>query len=278
MHLVWLYIIGAIFFGNIMRFAQRRGMNMHWVGAVNYIFAAVVFVGWAVVSGARPMLLPVLLGSFAGLGYISNYYLMSAGLKLCGVARTMTVANLSSSIAILVAIVVWGERPERMLYIGMLCAASSLPLIISGKSSTGEAMTLKSSAILLVMFAIQGLVATSFKGLEQLGHPGQMPVFLACLFCCAAAVNLSVAAWNAPKPGIRELATGGFLGGANIAANIGILWALHLLPASVVFPTGVSGIIVGNTIVSMILWSERYQVRHYVGLAMAALAVILLNW
>ena len=75
-----------------------------------------------------------------------------------------------------------------------------------------------------------------------------------------------------------EWPVGTAMGLVNFLQLVFLLLALRELPAVVVFPLSAVLGITANVLASMVLWKERPRPAGWLGMALAAIAVVLLNF
>lgn len=278
---VILSVVFAIATSQMLRLSQRLKLHQDTVCVVNYVAGALCCVLWAVITMDAVNLRAVLPGLLAGIFFATNYYLLIYSFQRYGVARPFTILILGNSVAIIVSILLWGERPSLPAVAGMLLTVAAVPMIASGKTLRGADTPGGAVWALLLLFVGQGVNSTACKLLERMNLSDQQPLFVGVTFAMAALVGLLIARLSGriPQQGMsaRTLAVAAGIGVCNVTGAAGLVIALAHGPASVIFPLQVVGITAGGTLVSMLLWRERYHRLNYIGLAVATVAVLLLN-
>ncbi len=272
-----LAIIGAVGFVQSLRLAQFKKCRLYAVAAINYCFAAAVFACW-VVFGRITICLDVLAGGLlCGCIFGTTFFLLLYCLNEMGVGKTVTTINLAQAIPILASIIIWGERPGVLTGAGIVFAGVAIPLILLPKMQNQQRTSVGGVIALAVLFFTQGVVYTTFKWFESLHRPGEKSVLLMGLFAAAALITVIVAIFSKSKPTARDWFGGFVIGGFNVLGNVALLTALALAAANVALPTITALVVVLNALCSMWFWSERYAKRTYLGLALAVIAVLLVN-
>ena len=101
--------------------------------------------------------------------------------------------------------------------------------------------------------------------------------FLLAAFLAAAIPSVVLLFWRRKRISLQEWLVGFVLGSANLLQSEFILRALKELPGFVVFPLTSAGGLVLTTIVATILLGEKLSHKAYVGIALAAIALVLLQ-
>ena len=112
--------------------------------------------------------------------------------------------------------------------------------------------------------------------------PQQRPTFVMMAFALAAipsvALLLHAVLVRRHRMSATELGFGTIMGMANVLQTHLILKCLESLPGFIVFPaTSAVGVLI-TTVVAVQLLGEKLGLRTYVGIAIAVIALVLLNW
>ena len=282
--MIWMALacLFAAAFGHGIRNAQARGRNMAWVGAWNYLVAALACWVWQAMSPAAPLgrdaaLFGLLSGAFFGVGYLA----LHACIRAAGVGVTMTANRLAVVIPIGASIFVWGEIPGRLQVCGVALALAAFPFLARGRALPEEQQPGRASAhgkrfgLLALAFVIQGVAQSFMKAYSHSQPVGEMP-FLCFLFTAAAAATL-VAAAAMERPHFNDFPHGLALGAANVLTTFWFMYALDRMQATEVFLTTSVGTILLSAAAATVLWRERYRGHALLGLVIAAIALVLVN-
>ena len=103
-------------------------------------------------------------------------------------------------------------------------------------------------------------------------------LFLLCQYVVIGLGALGAAAWRRVRPRGRDALFGVSLGVVNIAFYYASLRSLDGgRPGAVVFPTIAAGTILASAGGAALLWGERYPRTTLAGMALAIMAIILIN-
>jgi len=278
--MIWilLSILMCAAFGHTMRHAQHCGRNMPWVGAWNYIIAAgVSWTIWIVQGEGQPPLTSFALnmGTIAGVCLVTAYFLMVPCIRIAGVGITQAIAQLSVIIPIIASIFIWRETPGMVRAVGLGLVLVAFPFLGYGRAVPRDSGERSRFWLLLVFFVVEGITGLTMKAYSQRA-PGQEIAYMCFMFSVPALINLIAAIRMAP-PDRRDLAHGTILGLINAFAGFTFLRALERAPGIVVFPTISIGSILVASLLAMVLWDERYRGKVLWGMAVAVIALILIN-
>jgi drug/metabolite transporter (DMT)-like permease len=274
---LFLAVIFAAAFSHLLRYGQHRKQNMLWVGPANYWTAtALCLLFW--VTGPYPAVSwdNAFPGIVAGAALGSAYYLVNAAIKLAGVGVSQSVVRLSVVIPVSASIVVWNEQPGLTRVIGLLLALSAIPMLAQGHGMVGSERNKWKPLILCACFVTIGVVGVEMKIFSRLISAGE-PVFLTLMFLTAAIGTQLVVLAKPNRPRPSDIFLGAALGLTNVISNYGIINALATLPGTVVFPTISAATIILTSAAAAIIWKERYTGMALLGMAVAAVALVLVN-
>jgi drug/metabolite transporter (DMT)-like permease len=279
MTMLWM-LLAALFmaaFGHVMRFGQTRGMSMPWIGAVNYLFGAFCCWLWWLAEGRANLRWEAcLFGGLTGACFVAAYFLMVPCLRSAGVGITQSVGRLSVVLPVAASVLLWREVPTLVQGGGLLLALVALPLLAQHNAAPGAPRGERWKLVLVLFFLTQGVAGLAMKAYKERVPAGGEAAFLACLFTVAALGNL-LALLDEDAPRARDIFAGAALGAVNVLANYTFMHALWLLPGAVVFPVTSVGSIVLSAGAAVILWGERYRGLTLLGLALAGIALVMLN-
>jgi cephalosporin-C deacetylase-like acetyl esterase/drug/metabolite transporter (DMT)-like permease len=266
-------------FAVVVRFGQRRGGDSLCISATNYVVAALCFVPLF-----RPFPLPeaagrtLAIGVTGGVFYASAYMLMLPVLTARGVAITSAAMRLSVVIPMLLSLFLWQEVPNTWQGVGALLALTALPFLVAGRARNVVAEPMRWGAVLVAgLFMVNGGCSSITKLFHVLGRVEQRPVFFALLFGTAAVYASTVWLMRSRQRTWDAIAVGAFLGVVNAGANFALISALDHFSGVVVFPVTAAGGLVFAVVFSAIAWRERPNRWGLLGVALAVIAVTLVN-
>jgi drug/metabolite transporter (DMT)-like permease len=269
-------------FGLGIRTAQGLGANLTAVGAVNYLTATLLNLALALIAGSpAPGPLGFAIGVPAGITYATAFFAVYLLTRYRGASVTGAVMRLSTVIPVAASLLLWGERLDAWQAAGAALAMASLPLL-SLRSRAGVVDTDPSGGrrggwLVPGLFAINGMCLLAPRLWQQTGITGRDSSFLVVLFAAAALTAWTV--WALQRRGIRwlDVACGAAVGASNALSNLFTVKALHVLPGTVVYPFYSAVGLVITVAVSRLAWRERFGRLGTAGIALACVAIVLVN-
>lgn len=281
-----LRIVCTISFSHLLRLVQMRTRRPRAAAAVNYLVAAAASAVWMAASGCDLRVESGALGLLAGCTYILCIVLMFRAMEESGVSVTGAVVQLALVLPIGVSIWRFDERPSTWQWAGIAVTAIALPLLGLASAVRDSQARRGFSASTLLLFFATGVSQVIQKEFAATRPRAELPVYSAALFATAAALSFpwlvrggarSTGA-TASSHSSSELSLGALLGTVNVLALLFLILALAALPAVVVFPISAAVGIVGNALASWVFWKERPSRRGWLGIALAAVAVVLFHF
>ena len=276
-----LTVVFTVGFVQTIRLGQHLHRRMTWVGTANYLWSAVVFAGWwAVSKGARCGIEELAFGTFIGAALVAGYFTLNACVRMIGAGITQTAERVSSVlIPTLAAMIFWDGKPDDVKIVGLVVALASFVAIGWGHSAKRNpaAPTGKIAALLVVLTLITGLIGVAFKAYAERAGEAPQPVFFFAMFSAATAVSLVPVLRGRQNPQAGDLLVGLLLGSANLITTVALYWAIARLPGVIVFPSNAAGVIILGTVVSALVWKERYSRWAMTGIVLAVMALALVN-
>ena len=277
---VLIFILTAILSTHGMRFAQGRGCRMDWVGVWLYLTASVSALGWVLGKSLPVTGTDAFFGSLAGLALGLTYLLFVGTIRRFGVGIAHLTRQLGLAIPILASLFIWGESelltPLRAL--GLVLVFAALPLMSKPNALPHERHRAGLWLLPVMLFACAGLAKVLFKAYGELPGRGHTDSYL--IFLCAGAGVLVLGRALGERRGFqrRDLLFGLLIGLDNALLNFSRVRAIESVAGTKVFPTMSLGVILLSLTLAAIIWKERFRGRVLVGMALAVLALILVNW
>lgn len=280
-------------FGLVVKDGQHRRLDLLTLGTVNYLTAAMWFWGPVLVGGGWPPARPtVLVGIFGGVAYVTSYLFLLQVMRYTGISIPMAIVRLSILIPIVASIFVWHETPNAWQVGGIFLTCAALPCLgLDARSGNGPLFS-GPAVMIALLFLVTGCCNLASKAFHETGLAAQKPHYLFCLFHVAAAVSSGAWLWDRwrggrrkrleaapePLPRARQAILPGFLlGSINASSNFLLLLALERLPGLIVFPVSSSLGLALTMLIAAWAWGERIGSWGRAGMALAVVAVVLLN-
>ena len=272
-----LFIITAVASTHWIRFSQKRGCRMMWVGALTYITATACTALWIARARSPIHTATVTLGLGAGVALGVTYLFFNATIRRQGVGIAHFIRQLALAIPILASILIWGERVTLLCGAGVALAFAAFALIskptkIQPHDRAGWPLILPAG-----LFAFAGGTNLLLKAYSAHNLSGGQPPFLLFLFAAAGAAVTLAALRTRQWPDRRDIVYGAILGLDNVLLNYFRVRALETELGVLAFPTMSIGVILLSAATAFILWKERFRGRVLAGMAVALAALILIN-
>ena len=295
-------VFGSLF-GLCIKWVGNRNLlqpaeNMIVVGAINYIVAAISITPWFFSSEVEPASGAILTGGAMGLVYFIAFFFVIQTIRWIGVSATTVVGVMAILLPIAVAALFWNQIPTKLQIIGIALALIALILIgWKNNAPSGPPKPWFVPLVMVAFFFLSGLSRVcqeafnylsvpadiSFGNeLEQANYLGaQQPTFLLSAFVVTAIPSACLLGyrWIALGKKIQktEFAFGVALGLTNILQCQLALQCLAYFPGYIVFPVTSAGAILVTTLVAVSWLGERLSLRGYAGIAVAMVALFLLQ-
>jgi len=279
--MLWLIlaILLSTAFGQVMKWAVARGCSTPQVAAVNYLIASglAVLVG-QIVHGLNYDRTVLLVGLLGGVSYAVAVVAIFNVIRLAGIAVTGTLMRISTMVGVLGAILFFHEMPDAAQWVGIVLTVATFFVLRPAKGAHihdkgGWALAINMALVILG----NGTGFLAWKMVPEFGCDAQRFEFVSLLFgipmlTCAAEAGLR-------RHGLTRatLVIGAILGTVNVCSVSCSLLALLTIPAVVFFPIYSCGGLILNATVAAALWRERMSKRTIAGIAIAAVALMLMN-
>ena len=215
-----------------------------------------------------------------GLLFIAAFYLMGFGTGLAGASATSVAAKMSVVVPAAYSMVMLHEKPGMYTLFGMLLSMVCVYLMRPLTDNVAEKR--KGLWVLLLVFIGSGLVDTGLNGIKhQYGHLVDDYTVSTVVFGGAGTVGLFILLFNRKHlPGKREWLGGVLLGVVNYLSLVAMFGAIGAYKGQTAWFFAVNniGVVWVSTLVSMLVFKERISRLGYIGLLLAAFAVLLMNW
>lgn len=219
-----------------------------------------------------------LLGAVNGIAYFLGYLLLIPVLFWKGAALTAVASRLAMLMPIVFGILFWGERPSLWQTIGIGFGTFSLLLIGQNKTRIGESNIPARIIVLMpLFFLVAGSARTSQEAFKYYGNPEEIAFFVLAAFSIASLASLAIIHFRNLRPTLSEIIIATVVGFANYLQTVFLLKALEKFPGFIVFPIISAGGLLFTTSVAVFLFKEPLSKRSAFGIAIAILAMALLN-
>jgi len=279
-----LWTLVAVFamaaFANIMRYAQKLEANMIWAGTVCYLAAgSFCTCMWALNDGAGMGWREAVFGGVSGATILAGYVLFSASIRLAGVGVAQVFERLSMVVAVAISIILWKNLPGPAAVLGLLVAIVSIALLTKATPGAQSSAPRRKVPTLVALLVVTGIGSAVLEAYRRTAPANGMMPFLICQYAVIGTGALCGGAWQAVWPRKKEILCGIVLGLVNVLFYYSCLRCLGSGRAgTVVFPTIAAGAILTSASAGAVLWGERYRLRTLIGMGLAVIALLLINF
>ena len=295
-----LKVVSAVGMGLVLKHADARSLDRLPLIRTNYAVAAVIGFFAAVALGQTRISGPsLLLAAVTGVLFVAGLLIWTRAIHAAGLALSVVAMRTAVVIPLFAAALIWHEQPSMLELAGSFVALLALSLVLSEvarrQTSVGDNTTAKtepgsvliahrsslitSSALpwLLLLFLADGLVmvpALIFR--KELPLSETMP-FQTVIFVTAFFVTTLLYYVRRPRLTSETLKWGALLGTANLGNYLFLVLALSVLPGLAVYPAIAAGEVGLMALAGVVLWKEKVGIRSWLGIALAILALILIQ-
>ncbi|MEX0724566.1 MAG: hypothetical protein WD357_03490 [Gracilimonas sp.] len=280
---ITLSVFCSLSIAQILKLAENRKMRVLHILVCNY------FVGFLIsfFNSSEFSVLPeftmeanpplVILAALLGVVFIANMVVYSRSIDRVGMGVSIAAMRMSLIFPIGVSLFVFGETIGNIKYFGIVLALGSLLLMvprIKTKSITG----FSDAWLPILIFIMTGFADSGLKVYEQLfSSQISEDLFVSGIFFVSFLVGGSILL----KRGeihftFKEIGYGIATGVVNLYSSIFLIYALKLMPGSIVFPIVNVTLVVLGTLIGIWIWKDRPSVKQWSGLGIAVISIFLL--
>lgn len=278
------YLILSIFSGAmisiVMRLSQGKVTSKLSMFAVNYITCALL--SWMLMGFVNPFpktegIMPTIgMGTFNGTFYMLALVLSQYNIARNGVVLSSVFSKMGGLlIPLLVSILIFGESPTVLQFIGFVLSVISIFVLNYQKDADGVGG--KFTLSLFALLVAEGCAGIMAKVFNETGNPVLASHFLFYTFVIAFQLCVIVIVAKHEVLGLSEFVYGLMIGVPNFLGARFVLRALETVPAVVVYPSRSVGTIVVITIVGTMLFKERLSRQQFVAIGVILVSLVLLN-
>ena len=280
-------VLAAVFTVGIRWVQLRPRYDVLSVGAVNYLAACAIALSMLLIAaGPTSTVVPsdlraaapaLLTGAGLGVAYFVAFFLLLRAMDLRGAAIVTALSRLAALVPIALAVAIWGERPGPLQWVGVAVSMAAVFLMNAPQRAAGSSEGRGAWIIPLLLFLVAGGSFAAQQTFSHVGQPAQQPLFLVCGFAVTGIGAVVMLIARRTRPSRRELAAAVILGAANVLQMFFLLRALDRLSGFLVFAVTGAGGVVGTAVMAAVVLRERPRGLRALGIAVAAVALILLQ-
>ncbi|MFQ5569458.1 MAG: EamA family transporter [Rhodothermales bacterium] len=279
--------------GMIFKHAARWHLDRMALLTANYaaaLLVAVAFLGintQRVVGALSPSLGLLALALATGALFIAGFFVFAWATEIAGMSLAIGVMRVSVVIPFLASWGLWGEVPTPAQGVGLGLAGAAF-FLIARRDDTVPSDTAGPSGrgslfgVLALLFCAGGLVDVSMKTFDAVfAENNSRTLFILLLFGVAFLMGLGFVIRTRRRHGIwpdrATLGWGALLGLFNYGSVEFFLRAISKLSGPFVFPVNNIALVIGAALLGVYVWGERLTGVNWLGLGLAAGALVLLS-
>lgn len=297
----------------IFKHVARRGLDRLLLLTTNYLAAFLISVAALQVSGFNPSTGLLMLGVGTGGLFIAGFFVLALAVAVAGMSLATAVMRISVVIPFVASWIIWNETPSGFQFAGLAVASAAFVLLSRRpralpvdviptadprelavdvlptadpqeriQAQRGQQPTANSQrtvlSVLLALFVLGGVIDTMMKTFDEaFAADHSRAAFMMMVFGVAFLVGLIIVAVRRQRPDLPTIIWGAALGAVNFGSVEFILRAIRELSGPFVFPANNILVVIGSALLGVLFWGERLSRRNWIGLGLAALALLLLN-
>jgi drug/metabolite transporter (DMT)-like permease len=230
----------------------------------------------------------LILGIIFGLISGSHYIVNLQALKLGPLSYTQLFTSFSSIIPTLSGLFFFNEKMVFIQYVGIILSLVSLVLAVEKKGEEKKS-SLKWLTYCLMIFLLNGFIGVMQKVHQSSQYASELNAFLIIAFIVSflfsSTLTLILSKKENPLTFIKEkdkkskflLILSIIVCGALIAVNNKLnLYLAGVIDSAILFPILNGGGVALATIASLLVFKEKLSLKQWIGIAIGAIAIILL--
>lgn len=277
-----LSVCCSLAIAQILKLAENKKMRILHILVCNYLAGSLI----SLFNSAEFTLLPkavemnawlIVLAVMLGIVFIANMVVYSRSIDRVGMGVSIAAMRMSLIFPIAASLFVFGETIEMLKYAGIILALSSLLLMVP-RIRTKSISGISDAWLPILIFIMTGFADTGLKIYEQLFSTQiSEDLFVSGIFF----ISFLVGAGILIKKGeidftFKEIGYGLATGVVNLYSSIFLLYALKMMPGSIVFPIVNVTLVVLGTFIGIMIWGDRPSIKQWSGLGIAVISIILL--
>jgi drug/metabolite transporter (DMT)-like permease len=229
--------------------------------------------------------LPLVIGWFHGVLFVSLFFLIGKASQQIGVAYTAMITRVSVLFPTLLSILVYQETMNGWGWLGIILTLVAIILLhwkyISGATLVERKGAKRLFILSAILFLGTGLADAIFKVIDfHFGKQINDHLYTLTVFQSAALMGTLVVLLrfmqNRLQFKLKDFLWGILLGVPNYFSVVFLFWALEVLPGPVFFPINHIGVLIFVSLVGIFYFKERFSTASWLGFGVACLSILLM--
>ncbi len=217
------------------------------------------------------------LGLLVGVFFLLGFMLLQLNIAKNGVVLASTFMRMGVMVPVLMAIIVFGEKPGVLQLVGFVLAIVAI-LVINGDKSEESSPGKKKAGLLLIILLITGGLSDSASNIyDKLGSETYKNHYLLFIFVAAIVLSTVVLLIKKQHFTLMDAGWGLAIGIPNYFSARFLLLSLSGVKAIVVYPVYNAMTILLISLIGLLFFKEKLGRRKLIGLLLIVGAIVLLN-
>lgn len=273
----------SLVIAQILKLAENRKLDILKILVCNYLAGFLIslfnsreFSVFPEISSGFSTWL-IVLSLILGVVFIANMVVYSKSIDRVGMGVSIAAMRMSLVFPIAVSLFVFGESIASIRYFGIILALASLLLMVP-RIRTKSISGFSDAWLPILIFLMTGIADTGLKVYERLfSHQVSEDLFISGIFFISFLVGTGILLKRKQfRFTIKEAGYGIATGIVNLYSSIFLIYALKLIPGSIVFPLVNVSLVVLGTLIGVGFWKDKPSIKQWSGLAIAIISIILL--
>lgn len=280
---IFLSISCSLSIAQILKIAENNKMRVMNVLVVNYLAGGLISLlnsSEFSASNLVPLDHTFIIGSMMallGIIFIGNLVVYSRSIDRVGMGVSIAAMRMSLIFPIAVSLFVFNEELASIRYLGIILAFGALLLMVP-RIKTKQISGISDAWLPVLIFLMTGAADTGLKVYEQMFSKAlSEDLFISGIFFVAFLSGLGILIKRKELHfTFKEIGYGIATGIVNLYSSIFLIYALQLMPGSVVFPIVNVSLVILGTLIGVWIWKDKPTIKQWSGLAVAIISIILL--
>lgn len=277
-----LYFALALIFsiGILLLFRLFKVYNVNTVSAIVVSYFISTVLSFSFSGGDKELNLgqSSILAIILGISFFIGFVFMSLSTQKSGISITSVASNLSVIIPVIVAAIFYREKIIGLHLAGVITAIPAIILIFTPR--TKQKFNLSLIIYPLAIFITSGFNNSLLRQAQRQGAMSNPMFFLGIIFGIAMfiAIFYAIVYKKEKLNKTKDWIFGSLLGVANFASTFFFLRCLDVFSSALFFPIYNISFIAISSFVGIIFFKEKLSRINIIGLFVAGIAVMLMNW
>lgn len=280
---IFLSISCSLSIAQILKIAENNKMRVMSILVINYLAGSLISLLNSSEVAAKSLIsidlnlfffsMMILLGFI----FIGNLVVYSRSIDRVGMGVSIAAMRMSLIFPIAVSLFVFNEELAPYRYLGILLALGALLLMVP-RIKTKKISGLSNAWLPVLIFLMTGAADTGLKVYEQVfAAQVSEDLFVSGIFFISFITGVGILVKRKELHfTFKEIGYGVVTGIVNLYSSIFLIYALKLLPGSVVFPIINVTLVILGTLIGVWIWKDKPTIKQWSGLAIAIISIVLL--